>query len=144
MGVLCVSGEYYTLLWRRAERFLSRAIRDFSEGDYDGSCFNAEEAIQLAVKAVLYKYFGEIPRVHDSKALLARLRNLFMDADRDNIASLISRFAAENRDALDILEESYVMARYGAISYSEKQGRLCVEVAKSALEVLRNVERKVG
>ncbi|MEM4971823.1 MAG: HEPN domain-containing protein [Sulfolobales archaeon] len=104
-----MSGEYYTLLRKRAERFLVRAVRDLSEGDYDGTCFNAEEAIQLAVKAVLYRYFGENPCIHGSKTLLARLRNLFMDAGGDSIASLLNRFIADNRDALDILEESYII-----------------------------------
>jgi len=40
------------LLKRRAERFLIRAERDFNEGDFDGTCFNSEQAIQLFVKAV--------------------------------------------------------------------------------------------
>ncbi|MCX8162241.1 MAG: HEPN domain-containing protein, partial [Candidatus Bathyarchaeota archaeon] len=79
-----MSGEYCRLLWYRAERFLVRALRDYSEGDYDGACFNAEEAVQLAVKAVLYKYFGEAPRIHGSRTLLSMLRNLFMGAGRDD------------------------------------------------------------
>lgn len=29
-----------------------RAERDFNEGDFDGTCFNSEQAIQLVVKAV--------------------------------------------------------------------------------------------
>ena len=43
-----------------------------------------------------------------------------MDAGRDDIASLIGRFTVDNRDILDLLEEGYIMARYGSISYSEK------------------------
>ncbi|MEL9941121.1 MAG: HEPN domain-containing protein [Ignisphaera sp.] len=139
-----MSGEYYALLWRRAERFLTRSIRDLEEGDYDGACFNAEEAVQLAVKALLYKYFGETPRIHGSKSLLARLRNLFADGGRNDVATVIGRFVADYRDALDVLEESYTMARYGAISYGERQGRECVETAKKAFEVLKDVERAVG
>jgi len=84
-----VSGEYYRLLWKRAERFLLRALRDFEEGDYDGACFNAEEAIQLAAKALLYRFFGEAPRIHGSKTLLARLRNLLMDGGRDDVATIV-------------------------------------------------------
>ena len=139
-----MSGEYYNLLWKRARRFLIRAIRDLSEKDYDGACFNAEEAIQLATKAILYKYFAEVPRIHGSKTLLARLRNLFIDAGLNDIARITGRFVADNRDALDILEESYIMARYGNISYGEKQARMCVEIAKKALEVLEEIERKLG
>ena len=118
-----MSGEYYNLLWKRARRFLIRAIRDLSEKDYDGACFNAEEAIQLATKAILYKYFAEVPRIHGSKTLLARLRNLFIDAGLNDIARITGRFVADNRDALDILEESYIMARYGNISYGEKTSK---------------------
>jgi len=139
-----VSGEYYALMWRCAERFLLRASRDLSEGDYDGACFNAEEAVQLAVKAVLYKYFGELPRIHGSRTLLARLRNLLMDAGKGDVASIVGRFVSDSRDALDILEESYTMARYGTVSYGEVQGRLCVETAKKAFEVLMEVEGRLG
>ena len=139
-----MSGEYYALLWRRAERFLTRAERDLAEGDYDGACFNAEEAVQLAAKAVLYKYFGEMPRIHGSKALLARLRDLLAEGGRENAAALIGRFVAESRDALDLLEESYSMARYGAVMYGKRQGETCVETAKKALEAHRDVERALG
>lgn len=139
-----MSGEYYRLLWYRAERFLVRALRDYSEGDYDGACFNAEEAIQLAVKAILYKYFGEVPRIHGSKVLLSRLRNLLMDAGREDVASLVGRFTADNRDILDLLEESYIMARYGSISYGGRQAERCIEIARRAFEVLKDVEGRLG
>ena len=139
-----MSGEYYQLLRRRANRFLTRALRDLEEGDFDGACFNAEEATQLAVKAILYKYFGERSRVHGSKTLLARLRNLLMDSGRDDLASVVGRFVADNRDALDILEESYAMARYGEISYGGKQGELCVDTAKKVMEVIGEVERRLA
>lgn len=75
---------------------------------------------------------------------MARLRNLLMDAGRGDVAGLIGRFVVDYRDSLDILEENYTMARYGAISYGEKQGELCVETARKALEVLREVERLLG
>ncbi|MEB3816356.1 MAG: HEPN domain-containing protein, partial [Desulfurococcales archaeon] len=130
-----MSGEYYRLLWRRAERFLLRAVRDYEEGDYDGACFNAEEVMQLAVEAVLYRYFGETPRIHGLRALLARLGNFLMGAGRDDVAALVGRFASDYRDALDILEGSYTMARYGEVSYGGRQGRLCVDTARKALEV---------
>jgi len=97
------------LLWGRAER-------DIPDGDYDGACFNSEEAIQLATKALLYR-FSLKTRIHGSKTLLARLRNLFMDAGRENVAKVIGKLVSEHRDALDILEKSYIMASYG-----EKQG----------------------
>jgi HEPN domain-containing protein len=51
--------SYWELLWRRARRFMVRAERDLSEGDFDGACFNAEQAIQLSTKASIYRLFGE-------------------------------------------------------------------------------------
>jgi len=51
---------------------------------------------------------------------------------------------SDSRDALDVLEESYTMARYGVLSYGETQGRLCVETTRRALEVLREVEGRLG
>jgi HEPN domain-containing protein len=142
-----MSGEYYRLLWYRGERFLVKAFKDYSEGDYDGACFNAEEAVRLAVEAILYRYFGEVPRIHGSKTLLSRLRNLFMNAGRDDLASLIGGFTADNRDILDLLEESYIMARYDSIIvYPIARSRLSdvSRLAKKAFEVLRYVEGGLG
>lgn len=138
-----MGGEYYGLLWRRAERFLVQAQRDLEDRDYDGACFNAEEAVRLAVKAVLYRLFAEAPRVHGSRTLLAGLRNLLMDAGLDDAARLVGRFVSDHRDSLDLLEESYIMARYGAVEYGERQARLYIETAEKALGVLRELERRV-
>ncbi len=139
-----MSGEYYQLLWRRALRFMVRAERDYSEGDYDGACFNAEEALQLAVKALLYRYFAETPRIHGSRSLLARLRNLLMDAGRGREAGLIEDYASRRRGDLVLLEESYIMARYGSVAYGRLQAERCLSAAREGLEVLRRVEEGLG
>mgnify|MGYP001774455451 CR=1 FL=1 len=132
------------LLKKRGNRFLVRAERDMEDKDYDGVCFNSEEALQLWVKALLFKYFGEIPRTHGSKSLLSRFRNLLYDAGKIEEAKLLGDFVSEYRDGLNLLEESYIMSRYGDIVYGEKQGSLCLEAAKRGLEVLQKVERKLG
>jgi HEPN domain-containing protein len=56
-----MSYNYWELLWRRARRFLTRAERDLLDGDYDGASFNAEQAVQLGVKATIYRIFGLSP-----------------------------------------------------------------------------------
>ena len=139
-----MSGDYYLLLWRRAERFLVRATRDLDEEDYDGACFNSEEALQLATKALLFKYFAETPRIHGSKTLLARLRNLLLDGGRAEEARIVGEFVSGKRRSLDLLEESYIMARYGSIMYGEIQARECLETAREGFRVLREVERRLG
>ncbi len=138
-----MSGEYWRLLWRRASRFLVRAERDLAEGDYDGSCFNSEETIQLAARAVIYRIAGERIRIHGSRSILARLRNILMDMGRKDIAEAIDRSISSHRIYLDILEESYIMGRYGDIEYGESQGRTCVDTARKALELLRDVEERM-
>lgn len=121
------------MLRRRAERFLIRAERDFNEGDFDGTCFNSEQAIQLFVKAVLYRVFGVRMRVHSSKALLAQLRNMLYEAGRYDLANVIGDVVSSCREGLELLEESYIEGRYGEFEYLESQGRVCLEVAKKVL-----------
>jgi HEPN domain-containing protein len=75
-----MSYNYWELLWRRARRFLTRAERDLVDGDYDGACFNAEQAVQLGVNATIYRIFGVKSRIHSGRSLLAQLRNLLYEA----------------------------------------------------------------
>lgn len=65
-----MSSSYWELLWRRAKRFMVRAERDLAEGDYDGACFNSGQALQLAIKASIYRVFGIEMRIHSAKILL--------------------------------------------------------------------------
>ena len=139
-----MSGEFYSLLWKRSKRFMVRAERDLAEGDYDGACFNAEEALQLAVKAVFYKYFAEVPRIHGSRTLLARLASMLRESGKLSEAGLLSEFSRRYKEQLILLEDSYIMARYGNIEYGRLQAEDCVRVAREGLGVLREVERRLG
>jgi HEPN domain-containing protein len=135
-----MSSSYWELLWKRAKRFITRAERDLGEGDYDGACFNSEQALQLAIKAVIYRIFGVKVRVHSSKALLAQLRNMLYESGRIDLAEVISDLLSTYRRELELLEESYIESRYGEFEYLEHQGKLCVDVTKRVLEVLMRVE----
>ena len=53
-----MSSRYWELLWKRARRFMVRAERGLIEGGFDGACFNSEQALQLAVKATIYRVYG--------------------------------------------------------------------------------------
>ena len=37
---------------------MARAMRDYEERGYDSACFNSEQAVQLTIKAALYRIFG--------------------------------------------------------------------------------------
>jgi len=139
-----MSGAYWLLLWKRAERFLARAMRDYEERDYDGACFNSEQAVQLAIKATLYRIFGERLRIHSSKTLLSYLRNLLYQGNREDLARIVDDLVSMYRRELELLEESYIEGRYGEFEYLEKQGRVCIDTAKKMLEVLRDIEGRLA
>jgi HEPN domain-containing protein len=117
-----------------------RAERDLAEGDFDGACFNSEQALQLAIKAAIYRVFGIRMRIHSAKALLAQLRNMLYEAGRSDLADAIGDLVSSHRRELEILEESYRESRYGEVVYLESQGKACVDVAKEVLEVLNRIE----
>jgi len=135
-----LSFSYWGLLWRRARRFMVRAERDLAEGDFDGACFNSEQALQLAIKAAIYRVFGIRMRIHSAKALLAQLRNMLYEADRGDLADAIGDLISSHRRELEILEESYKRVDMVSIVYLESQGKACVDVAKKVLEVLNRIE----
>ncbi len=139
-----MSGAYWLLLWKRAERFLARAMRDYEERDYDGACFNSEQAVQLAIKATLYRIFGERLRIHSSKTLLSCLRNLLYQGNREDLAKIVDDLVSRYRRELELLEESYIEGRYGEFEYLEKQGRTCIDTAKKMLEVFRDIEGRLA
>ena len=68
-----MSGELAEKLRRRASVFLREAEKLLEEGEYDIACFNAEQSLQLYVKSVLLKLFGEAPRIHGVRELLGYL-----------------------------------------------------------------------
>jgi HEPN domain-containing protein len=117
-----------------------RAERDLAEGDFDGACFNSEQALQLAIKAAIYRVFGIRMRIHSAKALLAQLRNMLYEAGRSDLADAVGDLVSSHRRELEILEESYRESRYGEVVYLESQGKACVDVAKKVLEVLNRIE----
>ncbi len=135
-----MSSRYWELLWKRAGRFMVRAERDLIEGDFDGAYFNSEQALQLAVKATIYRVYGVKTRAHSAKGLLSQLRNMLYESSRLDLADVVGKMISDYRRELELLEESYIEGRHGEVELLESQGRSCVEVAREILEVLRRIE----
>ena len=135
-----MSSRYWELLWKRARRFMVRAERGLIEGGFDGACFNSEQALQLAVKATIYRVYGVKTRIHSAKTLLSQLRNMLYESGRLDLADVIGKMVSDYRRELELLEESYIEGRYGEVELLESQGRSCVDVARRILEVLRRIE----
>lgn len=66
--------EEYERWMRQAEATLSSAKRDMEAGDYNWSCFKAQQAAEFAVKGLLYG-IGFSPVGHSILKLLGEIEN---------------------------------------------------------------------
>ncbi len=71
-----MTSQVYEALIRRARVLLREAERLLVEGEYDLSLVMAEQAVQLAIKAEIYKLIGEIPKGHMHRRLIGYLASL--------------------------------------------------------------------
>ena len=141
--VEAVSGEYPAILKKRAQSMISLAERLLSEGEYDLAVLNAEYAVQLYVKALIFRISGEELRGHSIRVLMGFLASLLEEKGFRDLAVQITDYIRGNRRLLAELEEAHVKSVYGVFEYSEAQARRLVEVAKSLTRLFENVERGV-
>jgi HEPN domain-containing protein len=63
-------------LEKRSRRFLLNVERDFKEGEFDSAMFNAEQALQLFLKAKISAKGIEFPKTYEIRKLLEFLSKL--------------------------------------------------------------------
>ncbi len=124
-------------LRRRAEIFLKHGQEALERREYDFSCFSAEQAAQLYLKSLALEFLGEIPRIHRIRELLSILAETVPDA-RDKIRLLIR----EKREALRVLEESYIGARYLPSAYSRDDAKASVDLARKVSSLCKTASRR--
>ena len=118
---------------RQAVADLEHAETSAREGDYEWSCFAAQQAAEKALKALYYSLHGE-PWGHSLLAMLKALPE-----------PLKLRLAPELLDSSKALDKHYVLTRYpngfdaGAPAdyYTARDARESIEHAKSILEFCR-------
>jgi len=128
-----MSGSHAARLWRRARALLEGALWRLERREYDLACFEAEQAAQLALKALLYEALGSAPRVHELSTLLGNVYRLLRDSGLEQEARQVASHAQEYRPIIWLLEEAYYKGRYGDIDYSERDARDCIEEARRLL-----------
>jgi HEPN domain-containing protein len=138
------SGVYFEKLWKRARAMLEGAEWRLHRGEYDLACFEAEQAAQLGIKAVLYKFLGSAPRVHEISELLGVLYKLVESADKREAAQRLAEFVQSRRRQLWLLSDSYYRARYGYIDYDEDDAKNCVKAARELLKLLAEIGETLG
>jgi len=135
-----LSGEYVNKLKRRAMNLLraSEAI-----DDVDLAMFFVDQGIQLYVKAVHYEIFGVRIRGHGIRELLSLLSKELETHGFINEAQSIRSFVTSNRDVLVMLEEAYIEARYGDMSYGTDDLSKAINVARELVKLVDGVVRSV-
>lgn len=122
-------------LLRRAQKFKEDATRSFEEGYYDFTCFYAEQAIQLRLKAFVLRYLGFIPRTHSIRDLLSYVYKYTNNEQ-------IREYVEGKRKLISDLERSYTDARYGDIDYDKNDGNECLNILNEIFSLLENEESR--
>jgi len=114
----------------KAEVFLREARRHLAEGVYWLACFEAHQASELYLKALLTSLTGLHPYTHDLGELLDSLKALGVDAPGDVAL------------AAELLTPHYTLARYPgrrAYTYSSARASLCVESCEKVVSWVKGL-----
>jgi HEPN domain-containing protein len=113
--------EFVKKLEKRSERFLLNAERDLKDKEFDSAMFNAEQALQLFLKAKILAKGIEFPKTHEIRKLLDVLSKL------ENKALKLSK---EEEKIVELLEEAYISSRYLPFSFFEEDVEKAIEFVK--------------
>lgn len=133
-GWRSLSREEVEILEKRAKAFLRFAEQAFKEGEYDLSCFFAEQAAQLCLKSLSLKLFGEVLRTHRVRELLALISTTLRDW-----REMINEFVQTYRAELRILEEAYIASRYLTTSFQVDDAKAAIDVAKEVIKLCKKI-----
>ncbi|ASJ13569.1 DNA-binding protein [Thermococcus thioreducens] len=124
----------YERWMRQAERTLKSALRDLDGGDYEWASFKAQQAAELAVKALL-RGLGLAPIGHSITRLLRELRNEGFEVPRELFYAAME------------LDRNYIAPRYPDAYpegspfeyYSEDVARELISNAEKILDFIRGL-----
>ena len=131
-------------LLKRAGSFLKTAELRLKWGDYDLACLDAEQALQLYLKAVLLELFGFPTRTHGILEHLSLLRRELSTTQHSSLAEELSSLVKEKRAIIDLLDESYIEGRYGlAEGYTKELAEQAIKTARQVINLLEKIREKV-
>jgi len=138
-----MNGRYSVLLKKRALNALKWARRAFSDGDYDTAVREAEYAVQLYVKSIVYRVLGEEVRGHNVRELLGILASALVEEGFDKEAGELIDYVRKHRRELAELAYAHVRATYGLVEYGEREAEILLKIAENVIETLKVLEVKV-
>ena len=116
------------LFVKRAKNFLDGAKERYQKGDWDLTCFMAEQSVQLITKAVILEKGGELPKTHSIRKLFALLYEL---TEHDEFKY--------DRKALLFLESAYLNSRYFNFTYEKEDAKEAIKIAEEIKKIVENV-----
>jgi HEPN domain-containing protein len=99
--------------WRAAKAMLEA-------GEYNLALFHIEQALQLCLKYKIYERYGDFPKTHSLKLLLAEVGG---QIPLDPVV-------------IDLLEDAYIGSRYLPVRYSQESARRAYREVEGALRAL--------
>jgi HEPN domain-containing protein/predicted nucleotidyltransferase len=114
----------------KARIFFENARRHLAEGHYWLTCFEAQQAAELYLKALVLRLTGVHPYTHDLVELMKAAEEVGL------------KVPSELKVYGDALTPHYTMARYPGrkpVSYTRDRGERCVEQARAIMEWVESV-----
>ena len=138
-----MSGEYPSLLKKRALNALKWAMKAFEEGDCDTAVRDAEYAEQLYVKSLIYRIIGEEVRGHNIRELLGLLASALLEEGFKDQSRRITMYTRKNRRMLAELSDAYTRATYGLFEYGKREAEILLKIASMVIEELERLEDEI-
>ena len=115
-------------LKEKAKVFEEEAFEAFSKERYFLVLFFVEQSIQLYIKHILLKKFGDYPKTHNLRVLFKELNKVVN----------LQKFLEENEDIIDLLVTSYIESRYTEVEFSKKSAEKALEFLKKFKEIIKD------
>ncbi len=112
-------------LKRNALKFLEEAKESFKKEDYAFAMLFVEQAVQLALKYLLARRFGDFPRTHS-------LKLLFELTGDDGLMA----FYRENVDLIREIELAYIASRYTDVEYTKAVVERALQLAERLMGMI--------
>jgi len=109
---------------QRSQGFLHLAKDCLARNEWDLACFQAEQAVQLYIKATILEKSGSLPRIHSIRQLLS-------------VLSQITKVAIKfDRLAVIALEDAYFKTRYLDTVYEKSDAELAIKTAEELIALV--------
>lgn len=127
------SADTVRSLLARSDEFLTSAKDNLSRGHNNVACFDADQAVQILLKANILKLAGSFPRTHSLRRLLSELGRL---AKKDTD---VRKFISDNRATITMLEDAYLRSRYATEQYDASDAETCLKTAREVIKFVKAI-----